>query len=276
MKPVVTLKTLPHGASLVRFSELNDLFYYDVGENNPNGFGVRNNYSSRYGLNSRIQDYVNKRMILDKEKIEIIQAAEKGLSIDKDFLELIYKSQSEKRKSEKNKFCGNFLPVAYSRGEDKMFTKGIPGAKKVTIDMAFQVGTFMGGDYKASFAKILKTVMMARAMGINMNIDVFDSDTEAINGEDSYVICNVAKSYEKLDLKKILTFSHELFFHYSLFNGYSAWDKLDQNVDIGTFISESKIKRDLGGMYDVIGGNMLQGKENSQMVSKIMKIAWKK
>ena len=71
--------------------------------------------------------------------------------------------------------------------------------------------------------------------------------------------------------------SHENFFNYTLFNGYSA---SGDERGIGTFLDESRIVRDLGHMYDVIGGNMLDsfgnGDEETQtMIKKVIKIAWK-
>ena len=113
---------------------------------------------------------------------------------------------------------------------------------------------------------------MCQAMNIAVNIDVFDSDTQAIGKSNSYVICNVAKSNEKLNFKNILTASHKEFFNFTLFNGYSA-SRCQKKI--GTFLSESLIIKDLAPMYDVIGGNLLLDgfeDEQKQLVSKILKI----
>jgi hypothetical protein len=157
---------------------------------------------------------------------------------------------------------------------DKVFRRNTPGAKKATLDMAFQVGTFCGGDYTGSFVSILKTVLMCQALNINLNIDVFDSDVAGVGGGPAYIICNVAKSCEKLNFRKLLVSSHREFFSYSLFNGYSA---AGQRTNIMGFLDEHRIARDLGSRYDVIGGNhlTLDDSEEQQLVSKILKIAWR-
>ena len=98
----------------------------------------------------------------------------------------------------------------------------------------------------------------------------FDSDTEAIGNGPSYVLCNVAKSNEKLNLKNLLASSHSEFFNITLFNGYSASGR---QRHIGTFLSKSRIVQDLSSKYDVIGGNMLNNNsENRELFSKVLKI----
>ncbi len=166
--------------TLVRFNDIYDLFYFDEYENNPNGLG--RNRSGNVGIqdSNRIKAYKKKRLIISKDQQNIIDRAMKEVSVDKDFLDLVHKAKSEKRKYDVNKFCGNFSPVPYARQEDKIFKKSIPGAKKSTLDMAFQIGTFQGGNYTKSFISIIKTIFMAQALGIHLNIDVFDSDGCAI------------------------------------------------------------------------------------------------
>ncbi len=265
---------LPSGAELVRFESLQDLYYFDVPENNPDGLGMKHRRDPNEERN--ILKYMHERHIITKAKQNIIAQAQKNLSADKEFLELVYKGKSEKRKSELNKFNGNLSIVQYARNAEKMFHKGVPGAKKQSLNMAFQVGTFVNGDYGGSFAKILKTIMMCQALNISVNIDMFDSDTCAINKSGSYIMANVAKSSEKLNFKQILVASHREFFHYSLFNGYSAAVGGLRGGTIRSFLGQDRIIRDLAPMYDVIGGNILidqpghQG--GSEMISKILKI----
>ena len=265
---------LPSGAELVRFDSLQDLYYYDIPENNPDGLGMKHRRDPDEAI--CIDRYMLERHIITKAKQNIIAEAQKNLSVDKEFLELVYKGKSEKRKSELNKFNGNLSIVHYATNAEKMFHKGVPGAKKQTLNMAFQVGTFVNGNYAHSFGKILKTIMMCQALNISVNIDMFDSDTRAIAKGQSYILANVAKSSEKLNFKQILVASHREFFHYSLFNGYSAAKGGLRGGQIRSFLDQSQIIRDLGPMYDVIGGNILldapghQG--GSEMISKILKI----
>lgn len=258
-------KILPSGSHFIRFESLQDIFWFDERENNPNGIGIRH---SNDALN-----YKAKRSVLSESKNRLIAQAQKELSVDKDFLALVYKGKSQKRRFDLNKFVGNLSMPHYASQNDKIFKKSEPGAKKQVLNMAFQVGTFVGGNYTESFIKILKTIMMCQAMNINVNIDMFDSDTYAINRENGYVIVNVAKSSEKLNFRTILAASHNEFFNYTLFNGYSASGK---QQSIGTFLGESRIIRDLGEMYDVIGGNLLLDtpghQSGSDLVSKILKI----
>lgn len=264
-KPIVKYVTLPSGSRLIRFSSLTDIYYYDEYSNNPSGISIHN--SDEYS----IKEYKRSRLMLDSRKQAIIQKAQKEMSLDQDFLKLVYKGKSQKRKFELNKFVGNLSMVQYAMGSDKMFARMVPGAKKQTLNLAFQVGTFMGGNYEGSFIKILKTIMMCQAMNISVNIDMFDSDTEAIGYQNSYVMVNIAKSSEKLNFKEILAASHSQFFNYTLFNGYSA---SGCQKHIGTFLDRTLIVRDLGPMYDVIGGNLLVTSEagKNEMVSKILKI----
>lgn len=257
-KPDVFQTTLPGGARLVRFNSIFDIFYYDDRSNNPNGLGQRN-YS---------ENYMKNRLIMTPEKEEIYRKVRKNLSMDKEFLELIYKGKSDKRKFTLNKFVGNLDMPNYASHSEKIFKRSVPGAKKVTLDMAFQVGTFIGQDYSESFIQILKTVLMCQSLGIALNIDLFDSDTGAIADDSSYVIVNIANSKEKFNVLRFLAASHEKFFTQTLFNGYSAHDA--GTYKIRRFLPESRIIKDLGTKYDVIGGNSLVTSDS--LVSKVIKI----
>lgn len=279
MKPVYTNIVLPSGAGLVRFNSSEDMFYFDVEENNPMGISIRRlNDEDRYSHEGkqRVKEYFKIRNILTPQKLKIIETAKKSLQFDKEFIELVYKAKSDKRNYQKNKFGGNLNIPRFASQQEKIFDRLTPGAKKITIDMAFQVGTFSGGDYNGGFASIIKTILMAQALGINLNIDVFDSDTTGYNNGCGYIICNVAKAEEKLDMRKVLVSSHEEFFNFSLFNGYTASGYPGY---ITSFLPQNNIIKDLGGMYDVIGGNMLQpGEEDekSELIQKILKIGWKR
>ena len=273
-KPIVLVKRLASGTTLVRFNTLHDLYWYDELENNPTGIGLTGGWGDEPKLNAA---YKKARGILSQHKIDLINKARKELSVDKEFLKIVYKAKSERRGYEMSKFGGILSMPRYSRGEDKMFKKAKVGDKKITLNMSFQVGTMLGGDYQESFIAIIKTILMAQAMKISLNIDMFDSDTRAIRGG-GYVICNVAKSTEKLNLKNILACSHQEFFNYSLFNGYTA---SGNHARIGTFLSQGQIVGDLSENYDIIGGNMLNegaqyDQTGSPMMSKILKIAWKR
>lgn len=264
-KPNVLVEVLPSGHTLVRFDNLAELFWYDEYDNNPNGISIRRGHDETH--------YKNVRNIMTPQKAAIITKARKDLTVDKEFLKLVYKAKSDKRGYEMSKFGGILSIPHYSRQEDKMFKKSKVGEKKATLNMCFQVGTMMGGDYQGSFVSIIKTILMAQALNISLNIDMFDSDTAAIEGG-GYVICNVAKSTSKLNMKSILACSHEQFFSYSLFNGYSASGK---QRHIGGFLSQGTIVRDLSERYDIIGGNMLKSAQDGDggaMMSKILKIAW--
>lgn len=279
-------KTLDSGSKLIRFNSLHDIFEFDEFDKNPRGLGFVTDATKPYGSDmdgwdsnirhshdsTSVKRYKEERNILTPKKQQLILKAQKDLSVDKEFLELVYKAKSEKREFKLNKFGGNLSMPHYASNNDKIFKKSQPGAKKQTLNMAFQVGTFSDGNYEESFIRILKTILMCQAMNIAVNIDVFDSDTKAIGNRNGYVICNVAKSSEKLNFKNILAASHDEFFSLTLFNGYSASGCQSR---IGTFLSESLIKRDLAPMYDVIGGNLLldgfEG-EQKQLVSKILKI----
>lgn len=270
-KPEVLFKQLESGRKLVRFDNIQDIFWYDNPENNPSGITIRDEDPEQYFKRNKL--YFNQRNILTKRKRQIIDKAMKSMSTDKEFLEIVYKAKSVKRAYKLNRFGGNLSMPHYVTNSEKIFKKGRPGAKKVTLDMAFQVGTFVGHDYESSFVNILKTILMCQAMNINVNIDMFDSDSTGINNKDSYVICNVAKSYEKLDLKKILTCSHREFFNVTLFNGYSASGEFGH---ISGFLEEYKLQEDLSPMYDVIGGNTLSNPgetdEQQDMINRILKI----
>lgn len=303
-KPNVIYKQAPSGSHILRFPSLNDIYWFDSRKNNPKGlgFGEGANYVDKYKI---------ERNILTKPKIALIEKAQKAVSQSDEFNDIIYKAKSQKREIVYNKFCGNLDMVRYSRGEDKMFMKGHPGAKKSVVDMAFQVGTFVNGDYEDSFVNILKTILMFQAMGISLNIDVFDSEKHGFrtgtspknsnkveyqededNNDDpsfnygyerAYTIVNVANSAEKLNMKNILAFSHEQFFDYTLFNAYSATGR---EGEIYQFLNEKQILKDLAPMYDLIGGNMIddsideltynENHENIGMIKKLIKIAWGK
>ncbi len=281
-KPEFTNVKLPSGSTLLRFPTLEDLFWFDNPINNPTGLGLKgylhqgeDEIDPATGHPSQITRYLKERTILTPAKQKLIAKARKNLQADKEFLELIYKAKSEKRKVILNKFGGNFSPVQFSRQEEKMFKKGVNGAKKATLDMAFQVGTFTDGDYGNSFQKIIKTILMCQAMNINLNIDVFDSEEDGVDMHDAYVICNVARSDKKINFNRLLAFSHQEFFRYTLFNGYAASGKPGR---IRSFLGTKTIKEDLSRMYDVIGGNLLpetgEDAEENGMINKIIKIAW--
>ena len=254
------------GRKIYRLNNLYDVNWYDDFKNNPNGY-YNVNYDTNYHYNKE-------KFILTPSKRKIILEARKGLNVDKDFQDLIYQEKSNKRKAYKNKFGGNFLPVQYARSEEKIFERHTSGKIAPTINMAFQVGTFTGGNYTKAFTKIVKAILMAQAMGVKLNIDMFDSDTRAVVGG-GYIVVNVAKSTEKLDFNKILMCSDDRFFHISLFNAYSCQD-LTGHFSIGTFLQGTEITQDLAPYYDVIGGNITEIDENDrEMVSKLIKIAMK-
>jgi len=258
----------PSGAHLVRFNSFYDMTWYDDPKNNPRGHSI-SNYNQK-----SVQKYIKDRFVLTPKKQRIIAEARKAMKRDKDFLSLVYKSATEKRKFVKNKFGGNLNMAAYASNQDKIFSRSKQGAKKSTLDMAFQVGTFSGGDYTGSFISILKTVFMCQALGIQLNIDLFDSDTRGVQRSNAYVICNVANSRKKLNLRDILVGSHSEFFNYTLFNGYSGSGK---NTGISSFLGHYQIVEDLGERYDVIGGNMLpraEEGEHGDMIRTILKIGF--
>lgn len=270
-KPTTLVENTASGATLVRFNSLKDLFWYDIIKNNVSGISIKS-YNSTLEYERNLSRYFKERSILTARKQEIIKKAMKSLKTDKDFIELVYKAKSIKRKQVLNKFGGNLSMPHYASNSEKIFNKGVLGAKKATLDIAFQVGTFSGRDYENSFISIIKTILMCQAMNISVNIDMFDSDTSAIQGG-AYVICNVLNSREKLNLKNILTCSHIEFFNCSLFNGYSASGK---QRHIGTFLPERTIIKDLSDRYDIIGGNTIrevgENKEQREMISRILKI----
>lgn len=271
IKPFIIDKTLASGARLIRYDNLEDIFFYDERKNNPDGLGFEWCNTSYSDMHSSITRYKRDRRILTESKLKLIAKAQENLSQDKEFLDLVYKAKSAKRAFKLNKFGGNLSMAHYASNNEKVFKKNKEGAKKQTLNMAFQVGTFAGGNYEQSFQRIIKTIMMCQAMNINVSIDMFDSDTSAINSGPSYVICNVCKASEKLNLRNILAASHSMFFHFTLFNGYSG---SDSQYHIGTFLSQERIIRDLAPMYDVVGGNLLinENSEDREMVSKILKI----
>ena len=257
------------GRLVVRFADLEDLFYFDEIRNNPEGLGMRSLSDGSYGLE---KEYLHDRVRMTGFKQRILETAQKDMKLDKDFLELVYKAKAQKREYKMNRHGGNLSMPHYAANADKIFKIGKPGAKKQTLNIAFQVGTFVGQNYEQAFIGIVKTVMMCQAMNIALNIDVFDSDKSAIKGG-GYVICNVIKSSEKLNLRKLLACSHPEFFNGSLFNGYTASGK---HQYIGGFLEEGEILKDLAPYYDVIGGNMLikksEDREKDELVSSIIKI----
>lgn len=286
---------LPSGSKIIRFNNLFSMLWYDDPSNNP--------YNSAFTAH-RDSSYVKERLIFTEAKQDIYRKAKAELMVDRDLQQLIHKSKSDKRLIIKNKYGGSFSPVAYARGEEKIFNRGADGKKSSVINMAFQVGTFSGGNYQKGFTSILKAILAAQALGIKLNIDMFDSDTSAVptarDKGKGYIICNVAKSTEKIDINKILVCSDSNFFNKSLFSGYAAQgcninpnsELFDNNrnvyVDdngieryhIGTFLESSRITTDLAPFYEVIGGNMVKAtseddKSKKEMVSQILKIAWK-
>lgn len=264
---------LNSGAKLVRHMRLSDALECDIIY--PNGLGYNSRgYSSESHMNykrRRAEDYIRIRRTLSTKKHNLIVKARRELSFDKDFLELVYKAKSAKRTYSPNRHGGVLSMPAYVTNSKDVFLKRKPGAKKVTIDMAFQVGRLSGENYESGFVAILKTILMAQALNINLNIDMFDSDTAAIGGGASYTLVRVANSRKKLNMNDILLCSHSEFFDITLFNSYSASENTDR---IGTFLSGSRIREDLGSMYDVIGGNMLIEDEDTKgTISHIMKIA---
>lgn len=274
-KPTFEVSTLPSMRTLIRVDNIYDAFYYDYPTNSRYWSTayyrfIQEDYYAPRNL-SNLKTYFTQRFILTKEKENLIDKVKRNLSIDKSFLDIIHKAKTEKRNYDKNKFCGNLSIVDYAKQNDKMFSKQIPGKKKQTLNLAFQVGTFCDGNYVESFTKILKTVLMCQALGIHLNIDMFDSDNKRAGGGNGYIIINVAKSYKKLNFVELLTAMHREFFNYTLFNGYVAMNK---DSVTGGFLDEDTIVSDLSDRYDIIGGNMLnEGIEKDEMVSRILKIS---
>lgn len=268
-KPKAQITQADSGRTIIRFEDLYDACYWDYRDN-----------KDKHGLNcsgcdhergSGIDYYMKNRFTLTSDKIKLLERVQKNLVIDTDFQNLIHKAKTTKRSVNKNKFAGNLSIVDFAKQNEKMFSRQIPGAKKSTLNLAFQVGTFANGNYEESFEKIIKTILMCQALNISLNIDLFDSDTEALAGYSGYTIINVAKSYKKLNFAELLVFSHEQFFHYTLFNSYL---QLGKNSWIGTFLDERQIIDDLGSKYDIIGGNMVNKElDEDDMVSRVIKIA---
>jgi hypothetical protein len=266
-KPKFHQETLKSGRGLIRFENLYDLYFYDNPENLPELL-----MSTGYEQGTSIRSsYFKERFELTNSKKKIIEKARKELNTDKDFLKIIHEGKSAKRKSSLDKFSGNLSIVEYAKQSDKIFNKQMQGKKSKTLNIAFQVGTFVDEDYEESFIKILKLVLSCQALNISLNIDVFDSDTGAFAGGSGYTIVNVAKSSCKLNLVNIFAFSHREFFNYTLFNSYLA---LGVDSEIHRFINESSIIDDLATKYDIISGNMVN-KELSEdsTVNRIIKIA---
>lgn len=254
---------------VIRFDDLYNACYWDHPDHWEK-FNITGEPGSLHRETSgEVKSYIQNRFKLNSYKLSVIEKAKKNLQQDPEFLKLIHKAKSDKRSYVKNKFSGNFSPVDFARQEEKVFNRQAPGKKSSTLNLAFQVGTFMDYDYEGSFEKILKTVLMCQSLGVKLNIDVFDSDTTGCGGNPGYIIVNVAKSCNKLNFSELFAFSHKEFFDYTLFNGYL---QIKQNSRIGTFLDKETIVNDLGSHYDIIGGNMLT-KERDEMVSSIIKIA---
>lgn len=266
-KPKFYRETLESGNGLIRFDNLYDLYFYDNPANLPEvllSTGYRNigNVESTY-FRERGEITTNKKLILEK--------ARKELNADKDFLKIIHEGKSAKRKYNLDKFSGNLSIVEYAKQNDKIFNKQVQGKKSKTLNIAFQVGVFLSEDYESSFIKILKLILSCQALNISLNIDVFDSDTNAFGGGWGYTIVNVAKSSCKLNLTNIFAFSHPEFFHYTLFNSYLA---LGTDSKVNSFIYEGQIIEDLSNRYDIISGNMVYKKlSEDSTVQRIIKIA---
>lgn len=267
-KPKVHLEQLPSGNFLMRFDNLYDLYFYDDPKNVDGLASTGYLYS-----NSIDETYFVERGILTEEKKNIIRKAEKELNADKDFLSLIHAGKTAKRKMELNKFSGNLSIVDYVKKSDNIFKKRVEGKKSKTLNIALQVGTFANESYQESFITILKLILCCQALKISLNIDVFDSDTEAFGykKKSGYTIVNVAKASNKLNLVNLFAFSHEEFFRYTLFNSYLAYG---ESSIIDTFLPENNIINDLKERYDIIGGNMVN-KDISEdsTINRVLKIA---
>jgi len=266
--PKVHIETLDSGNLLMRFDNLYDIYFYD---DPKNAVGLKSTgYEQSYYVDS---DYFTDRTILTENKKYILRKAEKELNADRDFLSLIHSGKTAKRKMELNKFSGNVSIVDYAKQSDKVFKKRVEGKKSKTLNIAFQVGTFTDESYDKSFITILKLILSCQALKISLNIDVFDSDTDAFGEEreSGYTIVNVAKASNKINLVNLFAFSHEDFFRYTLFNSYLAYG---QSSEIGTFLEEEIIISDLKDRYDIIGGNMVN-KELSEdsTITRVLKIA---
>ena len=72
--PVIKDVILPSGSRLLRFNDIEDLFYYDIPENNPRGISIdrRNTYD--------VNEYIKTRSILTKKKQDIITLRDKYYS----------------------------------------------------------------------------------------------------------------------------------------------------------------------------------------------------
>jgi len=267
-KPRVHLEQLPSGKFLIRFDNLYDLYFYDDPKN------VEGLTSTGYLYSNGIdENYFIERCILTEEKKNIIRKAEKELNSDRDFLTLIHAGKTAKRKMELNKFSGNLSVVDYVKQSDKVFKKRVEGKKSKTLNIALQIGTFADENYQESFITILKLILCCQALKISLNIDVFDSDTEAFGyrKKSGYTIVNVAKASNKINLVNLFAFLHEEFFRYTLFNSYLAYG---QSSLVNTFLPEVNIISDLKDRYDIIGGNMVN-KELSEdsTINRVIKIA---
>jgi hypothetical protein len=267
-KPRVHLEQLPSGKFLMRFDNLYDLYFYDDPKN------VEGLTSTGYLYSNGIdENYFIERCILTEEKKNIIRKAEKELNSDRDFLTLIHAGKTAKRKMELNKFSGNLSVVDYVKQSDKVFKKRVEGKKSKTLNIALQIGTFADENYQESFITILKLILCCQALKISLNIDVFDSDTEAFGyrKKSGYTIVNVAKASNKINLVNLFAFLHEEFFRYTLFNSYLAYG---QSSMVNTFLPEVNIISDLKDRYDIIGGNMVN-KELSEdsTINRVIKIA---
>lgn len=75
--------TLPSGRRLIRFPDLENLFFYDELRNNPHGLGMRGLEDGSYGLEKL---YLDERGRITPSKQRILTLAQKNLKLDKDFL----------------------------------------------------------------------------------------------------------------------------------------------------------------------------------------------
>lgn len=274
-----TYYQLESGSHLIRYDSLTKILEAD--HILKNGVGWRSYSKSRNSghggyhdggwIADSIDNYLNKRREFTTRKQKIVAEARKQLSADKEFLQLVYKAKSAKRTYTPNRHGGVLSMPAYVTNQKDVFLKRKPGAKKATIDMAFQVGRLSNESYTQGFVGIVKTILMAQALGLNLNIDMFDSDVKGIDHSDAYTIVRVADSRKKLNMNDILLCSDRHFFDFTLFNSYSGASPVS---DIDGYLSSARISRDLSPMYDVIGGNMyIEDEDKRETVSQIMKIA---
>ena len=124
--------TTNSGARLIRFDSPEDLFYYEDPKHNTQLLGGHYN-----GGNAK--KYLRDRYAMTPKKQDIIIRAQQELKHDKEFLDLIYKAKSAKRSYTYKKAGGALSIPKYAIGDEKLFKRMTPGAKKQTLNMAFQV-----------------------------------------------------------------------------------------------------------------------------------------